>query len=306
MPAPVAFALAYLCSGKDLQTFTGKFQVILVIISGTLLGVSLDFPFEHFPFFTISALLCVVAQVTRISFFPFFTQTRFKFFEPIFWILAVVLFFAKNLFSNENIYQWIIQAVQLTPTGIFVIGLYFDIGGLVKKVKKGYGVDIGKNAPDFALPDVEGNIVKLSELIGQRNLLLIFVRGDWCPWCHMMLRTYQKNIERFKEKNILLLAIGPDTMEVNRDMVVKLGLEYKLLADEKQRIASQYGCQIAHEEDTNLMSTNPVFERYEEGIPLPASFLLDKNGIVRYISKAEKVGEFLDPASIFPILEKME
>jgi len=228
MPASIAFALAYLCSGKDLQTFTGKLQVFLVVISGVLLGVSLDFPYEHFPFFTLSALLCVIAQVTRISFFTFFAQTRFKYFEPIVWISAVVLFLAKNISSNENIFQWIIPTVQLTPTGIFVIGLYFDIGGLVKKAKKGYGVDIGKNAPDFALPDMNGEIVKLSELIGTRNLLLIFVRGDWCPWCHMMLRTYQKNIERFKEKNILLLAIGPDTTEVNRDMVLKLGLELHL------------------------------------------------------------------------------
>ena len=58
------------------------------------------------------------------------------------------------------------------------------------------------------------------------------------------------------------------------------------------------------DDDENL---HPVKEshKYQEGIPLPASFLVDKNGIVRYTSRPDRVGEFLDPSKIFPVLEKL-
>ena len=98
------------------------------------------------------------------------------------------------------------------------------------------------------------------------------------------------------------MAIGPDPVGVNRAMVEKLGLDFKVLSDEGQIIAQTYGCRL--EDDENL---HPVKEshKYNAGIPLPASFLVDKNGIVRYTSRPDRVGEFLDPAKIFPVLEKL-
>jgi peroxiredoxin len=301
----ISFLAAYLSAAKDLQTYTSRFQVTVVLISALLFGIALDSPFEKTFWFTASSLLVGIAQTARVTFFTSFTQTRFRYFEPTLMALAAILFITKNLLFNENIFQWVLPAVQIFSTGFFVFGLFTDNGGLLKRAQKGFGVEPGKPAPDFVLPDTEKNIVKLSDYAGKRNVLLIFVRGDWCPWCHMMLRTYQKNIENFKEKNIFLIAVSPDDTEVNRDMAVKFGLEYKLLSDHNQAVTLQYGCRITHEEDTNLMSTNPAFQRYKEGIPLPASFLIDKNGIVLYTSRPDRVGEFLDPATIFPVLEKM-
>ena len=95
------------------------------------------------------------------------------------------------------------------------------------------------------------------------------------------------------------MAIGPDPVGVNREMVLKLGLEFKVLADEKQRTAMKYGVQL-DEYDNDFADT------YEEGIPLPASFLVDINGIVRYVSRPDRVGEFLNPGKIFPILEQLK
>jgi peroxiredoxin len=105
-------------------------------------------------------------------------------------------------------------------------------------------------------------------------------------------------VERFREKNVYAMAIGPDPIGVNREMVEKLGLEFKVLSDEKQKTAMIYGVQL----DTY---DNDFADKYEEGIPLPASFLVDKDGIVRYISRPDRVGEFLDPRTIFPIIDKL-
>jgi len=71
-----------------------------------------------------------------------------------------------------------------------------------------------------------------------------------------------------------------------------------VLADEEQKTAQVYGVQLKEFE-------HAFAEKYEEGIPLPASFLIDKAGIVRYVSRPDKVGEFLNPSLIFPIVEQL-
>ena len=159
-------------------------------------------------------------------------------------------------------------------------------------------MQLGQEAINFNLPDQDGNPVSLADFKNQRHVLLIFVRGDWCPGCHMMLRTYEKNNEKFRARNIFAMAIGPDPVGVNRGMVEKLGLDFKVLSDEGQKTAMLYGVQLSHYE-------NNFSENYEEGIPLPASFLVDKQGVVRYVSRPDKVGEFLNPSLIFPIIESL-
>lgn len=54
-----------------------------------------------------------------------------------------------------------------------------------------------------------------------------------------------------------------------------------------------------------IFKGNNSTTEYEEGIILPASFLLDKQGILRYLSRPDNEGEFLSPALIFPIVESL-
>ena len=111
-----------------------------------------------------------------------------------------------------------------------------------------------------------------------------------------MLRTYERERKRFQFKNIMVMAIGPDPVGVNLEMVKKLGLEYKVLADNDQEIAKKY-C---------LQTQKPHPPAKLEAIPLPASFLIDKNGIVRYSSRADRAGEILAPSLIFPVVDSLQ
>jgi peroxiredoxin len=95
-----------------------------------------------------------------------------------------------------------------------------------------------------------------------------------------------------------VLAIGPDDISVNKDMVQRIGVKFRMLSDDKQAVSGRYG----------VVYSNPVIEAgldYAEGIPLPASFLVDAQGIVRYVSRPDRVGEFLDPELIFGVLEQL-
>ena len=66
----------------------------------------------------------------------------------------------------------------------------------------------------------------------------------------------------------------------------------------EQRVSRQFG----------VVYNNPLLEHgldYAQGIPLPASFLVDKKGVIRYVSRPDRVGEFLNPELIFGVLESM-
>ena len=53
-------------------------------------------------------------------------------------------------------------------------------------------MQVGESAPDFTLPDVEGSPVALSDLLKHGPVVLTFYRGEWCPFCNLTLRAYQR------------------------------------------------------------------------------------------------------------------
>ena len=298
LPASILSLVAYFASIKEVSKYTSWYQFITVFVSAFLIGASLDIPFDHFPFLTIALLLAGFGSIIRIVFFTTFSYTGYSWFEPLMFIFSLLVYIIGNVFFTYGWQGYAFPAPLILFSALLGWGILKDKKQL-KIHSGGYRVQIGKQANEFELPDQNGDLVKLSDFKNKRHLLLIFVRGDWCPGCHMMLRTYEKNNDKFKSKDVLVMAIGPDPIGVNRGMVEKLGLDFKVLADEGQRTAMVYGVQLKEYD-------NDFAEKYEEGIPLPASFLIDKSGIVRYVSRPDKVGEFLNPSLIFPIIEQLD
>jgi peroxiredoxin len=244
-------------------------------------------------------LFCYFGTIGRVIFFTRLTLTGGKWFEPLMLAGAIMTYLAGNLLLPYGWEGWVLPGICIAFQMLIGWGVYKDMKQLGSHALKGYKVQLETKAPDFSLPDQNGQIVNLADFRGKRHLLLIFVRGDWCPACHMMLRTYEKNVKKFMEKNIYCMAIGPDPVGVNREMVMKLGLEFSVLSDDRQQTAMKYGVQLENYD-------NDFADKYDEGIPLPASFLVDKDGIVRYVSRPDKVGEFLDPSRIFPIIDNLK
>lgn len=289
----------YFCAMKEVSKYTSWFQFTNVWLAAILVGLAIDEGMIHLPIYAFILFTASFGAIFRIVNFRVFGYTGQAWFEPTFLVASTVAAYAIAPVLHYDWQAYAFPAPILVFSAILMRGIIKDRKQLLAHTKGGYKVQIGNEASDFALPDQNGSIVRLSDYRDKRHLLLIFVRGDWCPGCHMMLRTYEKNRERFQSKNIMLLAIGPDPMDVNKEMMSKLGLEFKVLADEGQRIAMEYGVQLKEYEHI-------LEDTYEEGIPLPASFLIDINGIVRYVSRPDKVGEFLNPSMIFPIVEQID
>src|SRR5207244_11549427 len=53
-------------------------------------------------------------------------------------------------------------------------------------------VNVGQKAPDFSLPDQVGDTVSLDSVLQRGPAVVLFYRGEWCPYCDLTLRAYQR------------------------------------------------------------------------------------------------------------------
>jgi peroxiredoxin len=103
-------------------------------------------------------------------------------------------------------------------------------------------IEPGTKAPDFALPDQDGNIVKLEDLRGQRSVL-VFYPLDWSPTCTDQLNVYQEVLADLEAEGAKLYGISVDSAFSHKAFQQSLGLTIPLLADfhPKGAVSSAYG-----------------------------------------------------------------
>ena len=291
--ASIASVISYTILLLELKKHAGNLQLIGMFLSILLLGSSIDHLHPLVPFMSIAMI------VSYLGFKKYFRQwiseTTLLWLDPVFIFSSFGIYVYGNIYYDYGWKGWAFPVIPLVATA-FLSLMDFVYGKKTLKyvAEKKLMQAKGSKAPDFCLKDYDGNDVKLSDYNGKRHVLLMFVRNAWCPSCHIMLRTYQRNSEKFREKNILLCAIGPDISDVNKQMASDLGIDFKVLSDEGQKTAMAYRVHLPSE-----------VVGAPEGMPLPASFLVCDKGIIRYTSRADRIGEFLDPNSIFPILESL-
>jgi peroxiredoxin (alkyl hydroperoxide reductase subunit C) len=106
-------------------------------------------------------------------------------------------------------------------------------------------IEPGTAAPDFALPDQDGNIVKLEDLRGQTSVL-VFYPMDWSPTCTDQLNVYQEVLADLEAEGARLIGVSVDSAFSHKAFQRELGLSFPLLADfePKGEVARAYGVYI--------------------------------------------------------------
>jgi peroxiredoxin len=106
-------------------------------------------------------------------------------------------------------------------------------------------IEPGSPAPDFALPDQDGNIVKLQGLRGQTTVL-VFYPLDWSPVCTEQLSVYQEVLADLEGEGVRLYGVSVDSAFSHKAFQDSLGISIPLLADfhPKGEVSSAYGVYI--------------------------------------------------------------
>ncbi|HEU4724605.1 MAG TPA: peroxiredoxin [Candidatus Eisenbacteria bacterium] len=127
-------------------------------------------------------------------------------------------------------------------------------------------IKVGEMAPDFTLKDQAGSAVTLSSYRGKRNVVLVFYPLSFTSVCSVQMPAYSKERQRFEDFDAEVLGISVDSSAVHKAFAESVGVEYPLLADFYPHggVARAYGVLRA------------------EGFAERATFVIDKQGIVRY------------------------
>ncbi len=93
------------------------------------------------------------------------------------------------------------------------------------------GLKIGDKAPDFTLPDATGKSVSLYEALKKGPVVLVFYRGEWCPFCNLQLRALEKVYPDILKLGASLIAVSPQMEEKATAQSGQNNLTFPLLTD---------------------------------------------------------------------------
>ena len=150
------------------------------------------------------------------------------------------------------------------------------------------GLFIGSKAPDFKAKDQNGNEVRLKDLLKKGKVVLVFYRGQWCPYCNRELSRIQDSIQLIKDKGATVVAVSPEKQESIAMTVEKTKAEYPVLYDEDLKIMKAYDVEFEVPENTltryrnaniDIEKNNGANGKY---LPVPAVYIIDKESTVTY------------------------
>ena len=101
-------------------------------------------------------------------------------------------------------------------------------------------IDVGDQAPNFALSDEAGNRVSLSDFRGSR-LIMFFYPKAMTPGCTSEACDFRDNYRAFLDAGYAVVGVSPDPVEMNAKFREKEGLTFPLLSDPDHTLAEQLG-----------------------------------------------------------------
>ncbi|GHO51840.1 peroxiredoxin-like family protein [Ktedonobacter robiniae] len=169
-----------------------------------------------------------------------------------------------------------------------------------------------EQAPDFTLPDALGQAVTLSQLLTQGPVVIIFYRGEWCPYCNLELRAYQKALPQLQELGATLVAISPQTPDHSLSTQEKHELGFVVLSDRGNRVARAYGLAFELDEagkalHAQLGADLPAYNGDDSWeLLVPGTFLIDQARAVRLASVDSNFFHRLDPSFVIARLKELK
>jgi peroxiredoxin len=163
---------------------------------------------------------------------------------------------------------------------------------------------VGEKAPAFELSDHDGKIVSSAELLARGRVVMCFIRGRWCPFCVGQMEAMNLVLPQIEDAGAALVAVSPQTVKQSYFMHDQHKLRFPLLSDAGNKVARQFGLTYrvpaAQEAVYRRAFVNLPFANGDPSweLPIPATFVLDRDGTVLYASANEDYTERPEPSDI--------
>jgi peroxiredoxin len=150
------------------------------------------------------------------------------------------------------------------------------------------GLFINSKAPDFKAKDQNGKEVRLKDILKKGKVVLIFYRGQWCPYCNKYLKKLEDSLQLIKDKGATVIAITPELPENISKTIEKTNAEFTILFDEDLKIMKAYDVEFELPENVLTRYRNTGIKIEENNgkngnfLPIPATYIIDKESTITY------------------------
>ena len=160
---------------------------------------------------------------------------------------------------------------------------------LLSAQDKPEGLFINSKAPDFKAIDQYGNEIRLKDVLKDSQVVLVFYRGQWCPYCNKHLKKLEDSLQVIKSKGAILIAVTPEKPEFISKTIEKTKASYPLLYDKEMKIMKAYAVAFEVDErtvsryknaDIDLATANGQKDKVY--LPIPAIYIINKEGSIVY------------------------
>lgn len=169
----------------------------------------------------------------------------------------------------------------------------------------------GHSITDFVLPDAAGRRVASMALRARGPLLITFYRGQWCPYCNLALRALQRELPEFTARGVSLLAISPELPDHAMTMQQEHGLAFPVLSDSESTVARSFGLVFALPLELRAVYRQLGIDlpgrtgNSSHELPIPASFLVDRDGVVLASYVEVDYRQRLEPAEALAWIDRL-
>ncbi len=170
------------------------------------------------------------------------------------------------------------------------------------------GLKVGEIAPQLTGIDQHGKKINLKEILEKGEVVLVFYRGQWCPYCNKELSAINDELQTINTKGATVIAITPETTENINKTIEKTNVLFSIIQDDGLTIMKNYKVNFTVDEATLTKYKNYGidFEKVNgsngSNLPIPATYIIGKNRKIKYV--------FFDPdykkrASVQDIIENL-
>lgn len=151
------------------------------------------------------------------------------------------------------------------------------------------GLKVGEVAPKIIASSLSGEKINSEELLKEKEIVVIFYRGEWCPICNRYLSNLNDSLSYILDKNVQVLVVGPETFENTEKIQKKSEATFTLIPDTSMQImkrfdvlfnvTKKYQSKIKTFLFTDIAESN---NQDEAKLPVPATYIIGKDGKIKW------------------------
>lgn len=151
------------------------------------------------------------------------------------------------------------------------------------------GLKVGDKAPLFTGVDNNGKSFSLESALKKGDVVLMFYRGQWCPFCNKQMSQMNDSLAMITNKGATVVAISPEIQENVVKTIQKTKASFPVISDVQMKIMKDY--------KVNFPVPQATIDRYKNfgidfsvangengaNLPVPATYVIGKDGKIKYV-----------------------